>query len=140
MAKTSQLPSPLYKGPDKLTEDMDLAMSVLGAALHVTATECDSHTHLEIGGFGSSDTLNATAVYVVGSIAQCISADLQIREALFDDATRNADLLADVEGVIGKVSVDDQFKIMNRDPWMWEAMSHLVVHLARTSSEGKILT
>jgi hypothetical protein len=122
---------------------MELAMSVLASSLHVTTTEYESHTHLDTGGFGSSDTINATTVYLVGSIAQCIHADLRIRDALFDDATRNEDMLADVEDVIGTPSANDNFKTMNRDPWIWEAISHLIVHLARTKSgfhpSGKVL-
>jgi hypothetical protein len=143
MAKKSTLSVPAYQGPAHLHKDMERALSVLTSSLHVTATESESHTHLEIAGFGPPATLKATAVYLVGSIAQCVLADLQIREALFNEATRNEDLLADVEGVIGNASADNNFKTMNRDPWIWEAISHLIVHLARTTTDfhpsGRVL-
>jgi hypothetical protein len=134
VAKTTAPSSAVYKGPDNLAGDMELALNVLASSLTITATECESHTHLETGGFGSPDTLTATAVYLVGSVAQCIQADLQIRVALFDDATRNVELLADIEEVVGDDSSDDQFKTMSRDPWIWEAISHLFVHLAKTTT------
>jgi hypothetical protein len=131
VTKEAHPPPPQYKGPEHLSDDMDVAMSVLASSLTVTATEHGSHTHLQIIGFGSKDMLNATAVYLVGSIAQCIQSDLHIREALFDDATREKDLLAEIVGVVGEADADDNFKTMSRDPWIWEAISHLIVHLSR---------
>jgi hypothetical protein len=134
VAKAATPSSPVYKGPDYLAGDMEIALNVLASSLNVSATECESHTHLEIGGFGLPDTLTATAVYLVGSIAQCIQADLRIRDALFDDATRNVELLSDIEQVVGDDLSEDQFKTMSRDPWIWEAISHLFVHLAQTTT------
>lgn len=143
MAKKAAVSRVAYQGVAQLTSDMNLALSVLSDSLSVTASECISHTHLQINGVRSQATLKAVAVYLVGSIAQCIHADMQIREALFNDATRNVDLLADVVGVMGDASASDVFKTMNRDPWIWEAISHLVVHLAKTGNgfhpSGQIL-
>jgi len=39
-----------------------------------------------------------------------------------------------VNDVIGSDKAKDVFKTMTRDPWIWEALSHLVIHLA--SSNG----
>jgi len=143
MAKKKTGSRVTYKGPAQLADDMQAALKVISSSLTVTASEYVSHTHLDIVGFDSPDTLNAVAVYLVGSIAQCIQADMQIREALFDDATRSVDLLRDVIGVIGDATATDTFKTMNRDPWIWEAISHLIVHLAKTAGDfhpsGKIL-
>lgn len=122
---------------------MKTAIGSLSSSLTVTTTICGTHTHLQIGGFESSTTLKATAVYLVGSVAQCIQSDLLIREALFDDATRDKDLLTDIVGVVGDAAADEQFKTMNRDPWIWEAISHLVVHLSQSAAgfhpSGKVL-
>ncbi len=35
---------------------------------------------------------------------------------------------------MGDADADEDFKTMRRDPWMWEAMSHLLIHLAQTNS------
>jgi len=87
---------------------------------------------LEVTGFHHKESLLATAIYLVGAVAQCIQSDLGIRKALFDEATLDRDLIRDVESVIGDESVDDDFRRKTRDPWFLEGLSHLVIHLART--------
>jgi hypothetical protein len=133
----------VYQGARFLHFDMESALRQLGKRLVVTPTECQSHTLLTIDGFGSRGTLEAAAVYLVGSVAQCVQADLQIRQALFDEATFARDLAADVVAVIGGESADETFKTMRRDPWIWEGISHLVIHLARDAADfhptGKVL-
>jgi hypothetical protein len=114
---------------------MELAIVVLASSLSVSLTNHNSHTYLQINGFCSTQSLVATSIYLVGSIAQCVQSDLTLREALFDDGTRDSDLTRDVEGVIGPAAADDQFKIKKRDPWIWEAISHLIVHLSRIAQD-----
>jgi len=135
MPKRPSPPTATYQGPACLDADIGIAMDVLDSSLTVTATAHDSHTCLQIEGFGTDATLTATAVYLVGSIAQCIQSNLAIRKALFDDASREADLDADVRNVIGSRSADELFKTTRRDPWIWEGISHLIVHLSRRSND-----
>jgi hypothetical protein len=120
-----------YRGANHVHEDVATALRILGQLLSVTAHECESHTVLKVQGFGSPRTLQATAVYLVGAITQCIEADLQIRKALFDELTLSRDLAADVRAVIGDENASANFKTLRRDPWIWEGISHLAIHLAR---------
>jgi hypothetical protein len=142
MAK-AKTPVPTYDGPASLDKDVQIAITVLTSQLGASLQECETHTHLDISGFGSPATMKATAVYLVGSIAQCIQADMEIRAALYDDATRSRDLLSDIVDVIGDASRNDTFKIMERDPWMWEAIGHMLFHLAKSKADfhpsGRIL-
>jgi len=59
-----------YRGPNMLDADVQVALGVLGRLLTVTATACDSHSVLKVKGFGTPDTLKASAVYLVGAISQ----------------------------------------------------------------------
>jgi hypothetical protein len=67
-----------YKGPKELSTDVGRALEVLAKLLTVSTAAVDSHTVLSITGFGSAPANGATAVYLVGSIAQCIGADLRL--------------------------------------------------------------
>jgi hypothetical protein len=46
-----------------------------------------------------------------------------------------ADLHADAAAVIGEDSADADFNTMKRDPWMWEDISHMLIHLSREEKE-----
>lgn len=124
----------VLQGTDHLADDVEASFQCLAVAMTVTASECASHSILEIGGFEGDEVLQAAAVYLVGSIAQCIHADLKIREALFDERTMQRDLTRDVIDVIGAQDADEQFKSMVRDPWLWEGICHLFVHLAQPNT------
>ncbi|MCK4658182.1 MAG: hypothetical protein KAV82_01550 [Phycisphaerae bacterium] len=123
---------PEYLGVCHMHEDVSTALHILANGLAAKTSECETHTVLEVTGFHHKETLLATAVYLVGAIAQCIQADLEIRKALFDETTLRRDVIRDVQSVIGGESVDDDFRKKTRDPWFLEGMSHLVIHLART--------
>jgi hypothetical protein len=132
-----------YAGPANLHDDLVIALRTLAGQLSVTAHTCESHTLLQVEGFGSPSTLQASAVYLVAAIAQCIGADLLIRTALFNEATLARDLTTDVRSVVGRADAEDEFKKMTRDPWIWEGISHLVIHLAVGNSSfhptGRVL-
>lgn len=143
MSGSSRSSRVAYRGPTYLAQDIATAITVLASCLTVEPAEYDSHTVLTIGEFDSPAAKLATAVYLVGSVAQCVGADLQIRSALFDETTLARDIGADVVSVIGDTSADLDFKIMQRDPWVWEAISHLLIHLAQANAayhpSGEIL-
>jgi hypothetical protein len=120
-----------YKGAYRLTEDLKTALQTLATCLSIQQSECDTHTCVQLNNFEADEALEATAIYLVSSIAQTIDANLQIREALFDEVTAQRDLLADILSVIGEEDSEEEFKTMVRDPWIWEGMSHMIVHLSR---------
>lgn len=107
-------------------------------------SECKSHGVVKIDNFTDSNALASTAVYLVSCIAQAIEANLQVRQALFDEASYTRDLSTDVVSVIGDDTAEEDFKTMVRNPWMWEGISHLLVHLSRLNAGfhpvGQVLT
>lgn len=133
-----------YKGPRELPEDVDSALTALASTLLVSHSKCKTHHVLKIDSFDHPSALAATSVYLVSCIAQTIEANLQVRKALFDEGGFTRDLYDDVVSVIGNDSADDEFKTMVRNPWMWEAISHLIVHLSRLNigfhPVGQVLT
>ena len=98
---------------------------------------------LRIDQYGDECTLEATAVYLVAAIAQTIEGNLRIPTALFDDDQLTLELARDVRSVIGDTDYDSAFIKTRRDPWMWEAISHMLVHLSRHANgfhpSGRVL-
>jgi hypothetical protein len=128
-----QRPSPFkkYTGPTELVADVEHALQTLGDKLTLRQEICETHSVLLVENFGKRSCLEATAVYLVSAISQNIEANLQLREALFDEDNFERDLGNDVKRVVGDSTVEDEFKTMVRDPWLWEGISHMFVHLSR---------
>ena len=132
-----------YLGPDSMSQDTNAAIRLLAERLSIDRSEGQSHCVLLVQGCGDDDSLEATAVYLVAAIAQTIDANLRIQQALFDNTNLKRDLQTDIVSVIGDEDSDDEFKIKRRDPWMWEAISHMLVHLSRLDNSfhpcGRVL-
>ena len=122
---------PAYIGPSDLVTDINTALQTLSECLSIVRDECATHSVIVVQGFDDNEVLEATAVYLVSAISQNIDANMQIREALFEEERISRELGSDVTSVIGEHDVDDEFKRMNRDPWMWEGISHMLIHLSR---------
>ena len=120
-----------YAGPSDLVADINTALQTLSGCLSIVRNECATHSVIVVQGFDDDEVLEATAVYLVSAISQNIQANLQIREALFDEKNISRELRSDVISVIGENDADDEFKIMIRDPWMWEGISHMLIHLSQ---------
>ena len=123
--------SPNYSGPSDLVTDVNTALETLSECLFIERDECETHSVIVVHGFDDDEVLEATAVYLVSAISQNIDANLQIREALFEEEMISRELESDVISVVGEHDADDEFKRMNRDPWMWEGISHMLIHLSR---------
>jgi hypothetical protein len=132
-----------FHGPHRLKEDTITALKVLSKHLSIDHTECETHSVLLVRGFDNTTILNATAMYLVSAISQNIEANLAVQEALFDNQTLSRDLKNDVISVVGEHDVDLNFKTTVRNPWMWEAISHMFLHISRFAPDfhprGKIL-
>jgi hypothetical protein len=124
-----------YHGPHRLSDDVAAALRILSDRLSVQKSECETHSVIVVQEFDNGEILEATAIYLVSAISQNIEANLQIREALFNEAKISRELENDVISVVGKHDVDDEFKKMIRDPWMWEGISHMFMHLSRSNSD-----
>lgn len=124
-----------YTGPFDLVTDINTALQTLLECLSIVRDKCATHSVILVQGFDDDEVLEATAVYLVSAISQNIDANLKIREALFEEERISRELKSDVIFVIGEHDVDDEFKRMNRDPWMWEGISHMLLHLSRLDSD-----
>jgi hypothetical protein len=122
---------PAYIGPSDLVTDINTALQSLSESLSIVRDECATHSIIVVQGFDDNEALEATAVYLVSAISQNIDANMQIREALFAEERISRELGSDVISVIGEHDVDIEFKRMIRDPWMWEGISHMLIHLSR---------
>ena len=122
--------SPNYSGPFDIVTDVKTALETLSECLSIEQTECETHSVIVVDGFDDDKVLEATAVYLVSAISQNIEANLHIREALFDEEEISRELESDVISVVGERDVDNEFKRMIRDPWMWEGISHMLIHLS----------
>lgn len=125
---------------------VEQSIAALGGLLLVSpTTQCSTHSLIGTAGLSREPTLVAhLAVYLTGAIASCIEWNLEIRHALFDDNTLGQDLRNNVAQVIGSANtISDDRKRTERNPWIWEGISHLLVHLSRGSPNrhppGRIL-
>ena len=82
-----------YTGPSDLVTDADTALQALSDCLSIDRDECATHSVIVIDGFDDNEVLEATAVYLVSAISQNIDANLQIREALFEEEMRKSVLM-----------------------------------------------
>ncbi|WP_339910366.1 hypothetical protein [Symmachiella dynata] len=120
-----------YSGPRRLHDDAKKALRLLAKHLTLQHSECESHSVLLIENLEGEECLEATAIYLVSAIAQSIETNLTLREALFDEEHFERELSADVVAVVGKDNSDENFGTMVRNPWMWEGISHMLIHLSR---------
>ena len=123
--------SPNYTGPSDLAADVNTALETLLDCLSIDREECKTHSVIVVNGFEGDEVLAATAVYLVSAISQNIDANLKIREALFEEAWISRELESDIISVVGEQDADDEFKRKDRDPWIWEGISHMLIHLSR---------
>lgn len=124
-----------YTGPKHLTDDITLALNTLSEQLAPSYRETKTHTVLFVEKFADSETLEATAIYLVGAIAVAIDQNLCLRETLYKEDRIVRELSDDVLSVIRDVDVDAEYKTMVRDPWLWEGISHMFVHLSTLNSD-----
>ena len=118
-----------------MTQDTNAAIALLAERLCIDQSVGQSHSVLLVHGCDDDESLEATAVYLVAAIAQTVDSILRIRQALFDSTHLNRDLTTDIVSVIGDQNSDDDFKARRRDPWIWEAISHMLIHLSRLNDK-----
>jgi hypothetical protein len=119
----------------KLEADIERCLGTLSKRLHVTPAAIGTHHLLTISGIDCSTAcLQDLAVYCVGQIAKAVQINLKIRADLlgFENEDARNQLIQDVYSVIGENNDDltDEQKRDERDPWLFEALSHLFVHLS----------
>lgn len=118
----------------KLEADVNKCLECLCEKLEVTSTPTNSHRLLTVTGLDRSPgCLRELAVYCVGQIAKAVQVNLKIRaDLLGDDDEACVQLTRDVSSVIGENNdaLTAIQKRDERDPWLFEALSHLFVNLS----------
>ena len=127
-----------YQGPARIHADVHQALENLNSLLSVEISEHKHHCVIEIGGLDRRNTVVlGVAVYLVGAIASCIEFNLELRAALFDEETLKRDLYRDVVDVVGQDNdIDAVRKTYERNPWIWEGISHLLFHLSLQNEDN----
>lgn len=121
-----------YMGATCLVQDVETALAVLHNQLSTTVDVHATHSVLRIEGIESTECLEATAIYLAGSIAVAVEQNMNIRQALYGEGEIARDLSRDIENVIKyDNNITKEFRTKKRDPWLWEGISHLMVHLSR---------
>ena len=121
-----------YQGPHRLDDDISLALCVLNQSLSFSSKRYEQHYVISTNGLeGKHQVVEALAVYLAGAIASCVGVNLEIRAALFDEDIISRELSADVARIVGEDNnILDDRKRTERDPWIWEGISHLIIHLS----------
>lgn len=128
--------TPQYHGINRLERDATIALQHLNGVFSFASDQYEQHSVITLEGpIDTDETVEAIAVYLVTTIAGSVQLDLDIREKLFDVATLQSDLYRDVVAVIGETNhLSSTKRQTERDPWMWEGISHLVFHLSAYGS------
>lgn len=126
-----------YKGPNFIKDDIQLALQNLTSLLAVKNHEYDHHCVICVDGLDNGKpVIKGIAVYLVGAIASCIEFNLSLREALFDEKSIARDLYRDVTNIIGNDNdIGNSMKTNERNPWIWEGISHLIIHISQNKKE-----
>ncbi|MCL6479336.1 MAG: hypothetical protein K6T65_13165 [Peptococcaceae bacterium] len=121
-----------YQGPNQIKDDVDRALQNLHTMIRTEVTEHRDHSVIRIYGLRQeSIVVQGIAVYLVGAIASCVAFNMDVRAALFNEETLIRDLYRDVTNVIGENNdIDDEKKTYERNPWLWEGICHLLLHLS----------
>lgn len=119
----------------RLEQDIDRCLESLSGRLRVGSADAGTHQLLTIIGIDcSQECLQDLAVYCVGQIAKAVQINLEIKADLLgiDNEDARVQLINDVYSVIGENNdaLTDLQKRDERDPWLFEALSHLFVHLS----------
>jgi hypothetical protein len=123
----------------QIENDVNQALQTLCDILVVEFTHHETHHLLKISGFcRSQECLECLAEYCVGQIASAVQANLSIRADLLGIDEESIDrLILDVYSIIGMDNNDltEEQKATERNPWIFEAISHLIIHLSRYRPE-----
>jgi hypothetical protein len=119
----------------RLEVDVERCLDALSHRLIVAFADTGTHRLLTITGVDcSAECLRDLAVYCVGQIAKAVQVNLQVKADLlgFDNRDAREQLIPDVYSVIGENNnaLTAERKTDERDPWLFEALSHLFVHLS----------
>lgn len=119
--------------PDAVKRVSD-AMDLLGDSVRFTCLDPQpaSHSGVFVSEIESATCIEALGQYGTGLIAQVVGVDLRLSDALFGNSPGFRDTLKrNVERTVGASNtISANFRAYQRDPWITEALGHLLVALA----------
>lgn len=125
---------PATPAHDELVQRVANATVTLAARVHVESAEPqpDSHWAILVSGLDEPASVNALGQYATALIAQLVGVDLVLSAELLGDGPEFLDALRrNVERAVGADNqIDDGFRQYQRDPWITEAIGHLLFGLA----------
>jgi len=124
--------------PDALDAAVVAGLNNLEMHVRCTPQEAKTHRAVLIEGWGDdSARIDAVAAYLVGLLASTVSRALVVRAAITDTPADKAELLRSVEAIAGSKSkpLSTDKKQDERNPWIAEGISHLVLVLSARRAE-----
>jgi hypothetical protein len=103
------------------------------SALVCVSPQPDSHWCLNVSGIDSPVSVAALGVYCTGLIAQVVRVDLSLSDALLGrtDVFRDRLNAMVVRAVGNSNAIDETFRTKQRDPWITEALGHLLFGMTK---------
>lgn len=126
-----QAPTPLPSALDRAADAMDLLKGTI--ELSCLDPQPTSHWGVLVSGIDEPVCVSALGVYATALIAQIVRVDVVLSDALIGDPVAFATALRrNVQRTIGDSNeLTDNFREYQRDPWITEAIAHLLFALAR---------
>ncbi len=110
------------------------SLSLLAQTLQVQASAATTHRTLLVSGWNASAAVRqAIARYLVGLRVSAVNAALQVRAELTDTPTDQAEIVTNVEAIVGVngAGLTQEQIERHRNPWIAEAIWHLCLALAQ---------
>lgn len=110
------------------------ALNVLGQSIQVQTAAAKTHQIVWVTGWNSSvPTRQAIAKYLVGLRLSAVNAALQIRAELTDTPASRAEVIGNVEAIVGAngAGLTKEQIERTRNPWIAEGLWHLCLALAQ---------
>lgn len=121
--------------PEVLTQEAcDSALRAVCAGVSVTPITTDSHDVVVVSGLETLDIQDSIATYLLNCAAQTVQLNLVIVNDLLGESPNAATALRDeVNRLLGpNNAIGDDFRQDHRDPWIAEALAHLLLRIAGT--------
>lgn len=119
---------------DQVIQDIVDAVDHLRSALafHYNAQDAV----VTLSGFDDRDLSILTGIHIAGQLVNAVRSDLEVVADLLPHHPDEWDLIeAEVERLLDPSRTNgDQFVVTRRNPWLAEALAHLIIHLGRSGA------
>jgi hypothetical protein len=108
------------------------AVAALRERLKFSTQAVGSYTVVCVGGCDNPDTIPWLGLFLAGVVAQMVAIDLRLVSYLSAGLDGQAELKRDLDELLGAEGepLSDHHRTHQRDPWMGEALGHLLLKLS----------